>query len=146
MAARKTPGMLVGATRSTWLLDISDQSVLMVAPPGAGKSTSVYIPTITYNARVNHNTKNGKGVGNGASMVLVSVKDDLYTITGPELRRCGYRVLKLDLRNVFSSCHLICCIASTLRLMPGTRNRTPGGRPCITPPQNGMPRPLPVPL
>ena len=38
-------------------------------------------------------------------MVLVSVKDDLYTITGPELRRCGYRVLKLDLRNVFSSCH-----------------------------------------
>lgn len=97
--------MLVGATRSTWLLDISDQSVLMVAPPGAGKSTSVYIPTITYNARVNHNTKNGKGVGNGASMVLVSVKDDLYTITGPELRRCGYRVLKLDLRNVFSSCH-----------------------------------------
>lgn len=103
--SEKTPGMLVGATRSTWLLDISDQSVLMVAPPGAGKSTSVYIPTITYNARVNHNTKNGKGVGNGASMVLVSVKDDLYTITGPELRRCGYRVLKLDLRNVFSSCH-----------------------------------------
>ena len=36
--SEKTPGMLVGATRSTWLLDISDQSVLMVAPPGAGKS------------------------------------------------------------------------------------------------------------
>lgn len=101
----KTPGMLVGAARSTWLLDTSDQSVLMVAPPGAGKSTSVYIPTITYNARVNHNTKNDKGVGKGASMVLVSVKDDLYTITGPELRHCGYRVLKLDLRNVFCSCH-----------------------------------------
>ena len=96
--------MLVGATRSTWLLDTSDQSVLMVAPPGAGKSTSVYIPTITYNARVNYNTKNEKGVGKGASMVLVSVKDDLYNITGPELRRCGYRVLKLDLRNVFCSC------------------------------------------
>lgn len=101
----QTPGMLVGATRSTWLLDASDQSVLLVAPPGAGKSTSVYIPTITYNARVNHNTKNDKGIGKGASMVLVSVKDDLYTITGPELRHCGYRVLKLDLRNVFCSCH-----------------------------------------
>lgn len=101
----QTPGMLVGAARSSWLLDTSDQSVLMVAPPGAGKSTSVYIPTITYNARVNHNTKNDKGIGKGASMVLVSVKDDLYTITGPELRHCGYRVLKLDLRNVFCSCH-----------------------------------------
>ena len=101
----QTPGMLVGATRSTWLLDTSDQSVLMVAPPGAGKSTSVYIPTITYNARVNYNTKNDKGIGKGASMVLVSVKDDLYNITGPELRHCGYRVLKLDLRNVFCSCH-----------------------------------------
>ena len=102
--SENTPGMLVGATRSTWLLDTSDQSVLMVAPPGAGKSTSVYIPTITYNARVNY-TRNEKGVGKGASMVLVSVKDDLYNITGPELRRCGYRVLKLDLRNVFCSCH-----------------------------------------
>lgn len=103
--SENTPGMLVGATRSTWLLDASDQSVLMVAPPGAGKSTSVYIPTITYNARVNYNTKNDKGIGKGASMVLVSVKDDLYNITGPELRHCGYRVLKLDLRNVFCSCH-----------------------------------------
>lgn len=101
----QTPGMLVGAARGTWLLDTSDQSVLMVAPPGAGKSTSVYIPTITYNARVNYNTRNEKGVGKGASMVLVSVKDDLYNITGPELRHCGYRVLKLDLRNVFCSCH-----------------------------------------
>lgn len=103
--SENTPGMLVGATRSTWLLDTSDQSVLMVAPPGAGKSTSVYIPTITYNARVNYNTRNENGVGKGASMVLVSVKDDLYNITGPELRHCGYRVLKLDLRNVFCSCH-----------------------------------------
>lgn len=101
----QTPGMLVGAVRSSWLLDTSDQSVLMVAPPGAGKSTSVYIPTVTYNARVNYNTKNDKGIGKGASMVLVSVKDDLYNITGPELRHCGYRVLKLDLRNVFCSCH-----------------------------------------
>lgn len=99
------PAMLVGASKSTWLADTSDQSVLMVAPPGAGKSTSVYIPTITYNARVNHNTRDRDGVGHGASMVLVSVKDDLYTITGPELRHCGYRVLKLDLRNVFCSCH-----------------------------------------
>lgn len=38
-------------------------------------------------------------------MVLVSVKDDLYTITSAELKKCGYRVLKLDLRNVFCSCH-----------------------------------------
>lgn len=97
--SEKQPGMLVGATHNTWLVDTSDQSVLMVAPPGAGKSTSVYIPTITYNARVNERT------GQGASMVLVSVKDDLYNITGPELRKCGYRVLKLDLRNVFTSSH-----------------------------------------
>ena len=95
----KQAGMLVGATKSTWLVDTSDQSVLMVAPPGAGKSTSIYIPTITYNARVNAHT------GHGASMVIVSVKDDLYEITTPELHKCGYRVLKLDLRNVFASSH-----------------------------------------
>lgn len=99
------PAMLVGASKSTWLVDTSDQSVLMVAPPGAGKSTSLYIPTITYNARVNLRTHDAQGIGQGASMVLVSVKDDLYTITGAELKKCGYRVLKLDLRNVFCSCH-----------------------------------------
>lgn len=103
--SENTPGMLVGATRSIWLLDTSDQSVLMVAPPGAGKSTSLYIPTITYNARVNLHTQDAQGIGQGASMVLVSVKDDLYTITSAELKKCGYRVLKLDLRNVFCSCH-----------------------------------------
>ena len=97
--------MLVGASKSTWLVDTSDQSVLMVAPPGAGKSTSLYIPTITYNARVNLRTHDAQGIGQGASMVLVSVKDDLYTITSAELKKCGYRVLKLDLRNVFCSCH-----------------------------------------
>lgn len=108
--SENTPGMLVGATRSIWLLDTSDQSVLMVAPPGAGKSTSLYIPTITYNARVNLHTQDAQGIGQGASMVLVSVKDDLYTITSAELKKCGYRVLKLDLRNVFCSCHfnLLC--------------------------------------
>lgn len=74
-------------------------------PPGAGKSTSLYIPTITYNARVNLHTQDAQGIGQGASMVLVSVKDDLYTITSAELKKCGYRVLKLDLRNVFCSCH-----------------------------------------
>lgn len=95
----------MGASKSTWLVDTSDQSVLMVAPPGAGKSTSLYIPTITYNARVNLHTQDAQGIGQGASMVLVSVKDDLYTITGGELKKCGYRVLKLDLRNVFCSCH-----------------------------------------
>ena len=84
--SENTPGMLVGATRSIWLLDTSDQSVLMVAPPGAGKSTSLYIPTITYNARVNLHTQDAQGIGQGASMVLVSVKDDLYTITGGELK------------------------------------------------------------
>lgn len=99
------PAMLVGASKSTWLVDTSDQSVLMVAPPGAGKSTSLYIPTIAYNARVNLRTHDAQGIGQGASMVLVSVKDDLYTITSAELKKCGYRVLKLDLRNVFCSCH-----------------------------------------
>lgn len=48
------PAMLVGASKSTWLVDTSDHSILMVAPPGAGKSTSLYIPTITYNARVKY--------------------------------------------------------------------------------------------
>lgn len=50
-------------------------------------------------------TQDAQGIGQGASMVLVSVKDDLYTITSAELKKCGYRVLKLDLRNVFCSCH-----------------------------------------
>lgn len=59
------PAMLVGASKSTWLVDTSDQSVLMVAPPGAGKSTSLYIPTITYNARVNLHTQDAQGIGQG---------------------------------------------------------------------------------
>lgn len=65
---------------------------------------------IRHNARVNLHTQDAQGIGQGASMVLVSVKDDLYTITSAELKKCGYRVLKLDLRNVFCSCHfnLLC--------------------------------------
>lgn len=93
------PGMLVGTSKSEWLVDTSDQSVLMVAPPGAGKSTSVYIPTITYNARCNKKTKKGP------SMVIVSVKDDLYNALRPELLECDYTIAKLDLRNVFRSNH-----------------------------------------
>lgn len=82
----------------TFVVDTSDQSALLVAPPGTGKSTSVIIPNAVYNARVNKNTD-----GAGASMVFVSVKHDLYKTMYGELKDCGYRILKLDLRDVYGS-------------------------------------------
>lgn len=96
----QTPGFLVGVDpqAKTWLVDSSDNSALILAPPGAGKSTSIYIPTIKYNAEVNLHTH-----GQGASMVIMDVKGDLYRRLEPELRHAGYRTPVLDLRSIFRS-------------------------------------------
>lgn len=96
----QAPGFLVGVDpqAKTWLVDNSDNSALILAPPGAGKSTSIYIPTIKYNAQVNLHTN-----GQGPSMVIMDVKGDLYRRLEPELRHAGYRTPVMDLRTIFRS-------------------------------------------
>ena len=45
-------GFIVGHETNRWVADTSDHNLLLIAPPGAGKTTGVFIPTIYYNARV----------------------------------------------------------------------------------------------
>lgn len=96
--AEQEPGILVGVEGNKWIVDDSDQNVLLTAPPGAGKTSCEYIPTIKYNALVNKNTN-----GAGASMLIVDIKGTLYNATAAELQANGYRTPILNFRKVFES-------------------------------------------
>ncbi|WP_415961081.1 type IV secretory system conjugative DNA transfer family protein [Ruthenibacterium lactatiformans] len=93
-------GGIVGHETNRWVADTSDHNLLLIAPPGAGKTTGVFIPTIYYNARVNINTK-----GRGASMLIVDCKGTLYNECSAFLRKAGYRTPILNIRDVTRSSH-----------------------------------------
>ncbi|WRS28972.1 type IV secretory system conjugative DNA transfer family protein (plasmid) [Oscillospiraceae bacterium MB08-C2-2] len=94
MGRETVPGLVIGIEDGHWIIDPSDSTALMVAPPGAGKTKNVYIPTVEYNARVLANTK-----GLGASLILTDSKGELLRSCGQNLTKAGYRVLYLDFRN-----------------------------------------------
>lgn len=94
----KTSGVIVGYDKTSFEVDQSDKNVLIIAPPGAGKTKDKLIPDIIYNCRVNENTHGG-----GASMVVVDVKGEEYLETAEIARRAGYTVRVLDYRHPLSS-------------------------------------------
>lgn len=96
----KISGLLVGQQGNQWTVDTTDQNLMLLAPPSAGKTTSVFIPTVKYNAQVNKNT-----AGKGASMLLMDIKGTLYATTAAELQACGYETPVINLREVFNSYH-----------------------------------------
>jgi type IV secretion system protein VirD4 len=98
MGKEMKPGLIVGVENGCWLVDVSDGTALMVAPPGAGKTFHVYLPTIEYNARVNKNTG-----GKGASLILTDSKGTLLRSCGQTLTDAGYRIPYLDFRNPLES-------------------------------------------
>ena len=87
----REPGIVVERLDGRWLIDGSDSNLLLVAPPGAGKTKRLFIPTIYYNALVNRATE-----GRGASMILTDCKGELVLKCGTFLKACGYRVLFLN--------------------------------------------------
>ena len=92
------PGYVVGADgeKQEWLIDNSDQTVMLLAPPGGGKTMCNLVPTIYYNAMVNKNT------GTGASMILTDCKGDLYRKTKAVLEECQVDVCVLNFRSPLS--------------------------------------------
>lgn len=96
----KVPGFVMERNNSFWRIDASDNSMLLLAPPGGGKTKREMIPTIYYNAMVNKNT-NGKG----ASMLITDCKGEEITTCGGFLKESGYRVLYLDFRYPLQSYH-----------------------------------------
>ena len=95
----KTPGMVVGVDikKKFWLVDTSDQNLLQVAPPGAGKTKFCIIPTLYYNALATKHT------GKGASLILTDCKGELFSACGAMLQHYGYRTPFLDFRNPLRS-------------------------------------------
>ncbi len=100
MEKERDPGVIVGRERGQWIIDLSEQTVCLVAPPGGGKTKSVIIPTFYYNARVNENTG-----GRGASILSVDVKKENFGAAANRLIQSGYKVRYLDFRNPLSSYH-----------------------------------------
>ncbi len=96
MGQEREPGLLVGSEPRAWQVDVSDNNLLMIAPPGGGKTTQNYIPTIAYNIAVQRNT------GHGPSMLLTDVKGQLYRTTAELAKEAGYRTLVLNFRDVMS--------------------------------------------
>lgn len=92
------PGITLEFDRHSCEVDTSDRTVLLVCPPGGGKTKSVLLPTLYYNAIVNRNTG-----GRGASILSVDCKGEEYQATHQYMREHGYRTLLLDFRNPLSS-------------------------------------------
>lgn len=91
-------GVVIEYGKTSFRVDASDNNLMILAPPGAGKTKDFYIPSIIYNCRVNRNT-NGKG----ASMIIVDVKGEEYRETAEIARQSGYTVRSLDYRNPLTS-------------------------------------------
>lgn len=93
----KKPGLVIGRKNDTWITEQSDKTMLLIAPPGSGKTKSVFLPTFYYNAEVNKRT------GKGASILSIDVKSENFVCAGRKLEECGYNVLFLEFRFPLSS-------------------------------------------
>jgi type IV secretion system protein VirD4 len=96
----KTPGFVVGYNKQGWQIDSSDMSMLMVSPPGGGKTTGEIIPTLKYNAEVNRRTG-----GKGASIIATDAKGTLEATCSGFLKDSGYNTFALDFRFPLYSHH-----------------------------------------
>lgn len=92
------PGFVVGFNRNGWRIDKSDQSILMVSPPGGGKTKREIIPTLKYNAMVNRNTE-----GQGASIIVTDSKGELESTCSAFLKEAGYSTYSLNFRYPLNS-------------------------------------------
>lgn len=77
----QTPGFVYGFEGNQWQVDASDHNTCLLAPPGAGKTRRIIIPTIRYNAAVNRNTS-----GHGPSLLIMDCKGELYRETAADLQ------------------------------------------------------------
>ncbi len=91
-------GVVIEYDKTSFRVDASDNNLMILAPPGAGKTKDFYIPSIIYNCRVNRNTN-----GAGASMIIVDVKGEEYRETAEIARQSGYTVRSLDYRHPLTS-------------------------------------------
>ena len=93
-----TPAFIIGRKSKTWITEQTDKTLCLIAPPGGGKTKSVFIPTFYYNAFVNKNTG-----GCGASILSLDVKSENFKTAGKVLKDNGYNILFLDFRNPLKS-------------------------------------------
>ena len=91
------PGFVVGFESNQWIVDTGEDNILLLAPPKAGKTTKIFVPSILYNAEIQSNT------GQGASMLILDCKGELFRKCAGNLVQAGYRTVTLDLRNIVKS-------------------------------------------
>ncbi len=87
------PGITLEIDKRGCQVDTSLKTVMLVCPPGGGKTKSLLIPTLLYNGIVNQNTG-----GKGASILSVDCKGEEYRTTKTFMQTHGYRTLRLDFR------------------------------------------------
>ncbi len=91
----KEPGILLGLEDNTFKVDSSDKNVLLLAPPGVGKTKRVIIPTLLYNSLLKDDDK--------PSLIITDAKGELFNSTSKFLKDSGYNVITLNFRNPLSS-------------------------------------------
>ncbi len=91
-------GLVIDYSAHSFSVDLSEHNMMVLAPPGAGKTKCLYIPSILYNCHVNRNTNGG-----GASLVVVDVKGEEYIETAAVAKEAGYTIRVLDYRHPLES-------------------------------------------
>ncbi|MFV0499179.1 MAG: VirD4-like conjugal transfer protein, CD1115 family [Bacilli bacterium] len=90
-----TPGVVISSEESSFLIDSSDKNIILVAPPGTGKTKRFLIPTLQINALVKNENKK--------SLLITDVKGELFESTSQNLKDNGYNVIAFNFRNPLES-------------------------------------------
>ncbi len=89
----KDSGIVLSRHKNNWIVDTTQDSMLLIAPPGTGKTKCIINANIIYNARCK----------NAASMIILDNKGECLKSTGGELQKLGYKTPYLDFRNPLKS-------------------------------------------
>lgn len=97
-------GIVISWIKDILLVDQSDKNILLVAPPGVGKTIRVLIPTLLSNALVLNQEKR--------SLLITDIKGELFESTSQNLKENGYEVIAFNFRsplqsNVFNMLDLV---------------------------------------
>lgn len=91
-------GIVLAKQKHIWIVDTTEDSVILVAPPGTGKTKCIINANIIYNALCFRNVPK-----KSSSMIILDNKGECLKTTGGALRKLGYKTPYLDFRNPLKS-------------------------------------------
>lgn len=89
------PGIVIESNDDYFLVDSTDKNIMIISPPGTGKTKRFLIPTLLMNALVEDKNKR--------SLLITDIKGELFNSTSKELENNGYNVIAFNFRNPLNS-------------------------------------------